>query len=110
MCAAYEDAAAGPAPRCPRDRVEAKALELLSARAYPPPSALELLAAFRVLDKAGSGVVGVDKLRRALTNPGTPGALSVGEFDALLAQLPAAEVEGEGQAPRRYEGYARGLL
>jgi len=99
-----------PAPRCARERVEARALALVAARAHAPPSALELLAAFRVFDKAGAGSVGVDKLRRALTNPATPGALSVEELDAMLAQLPAAATDGEGQPPRVYTGYARALL
>jgi Ca2+-binding EF-hand superfamily protein len=99
-----------PAPRCARERVEARALALLAARAHAPPSALELLAAFRVFDKAGTGSVGVDKLRRALTNPAAPGALSVEDFDRMLEHLPAAATDGEGQPPRAYGGYARALL
>ena len=83
-----------PAPRCARERVEARALALL--------------AAFRVFDKAGAGSVGVDKLRRALTSPTTPGALTVEEFERMLEHLPPADGDGEGQPPRMYAGYARG--
>jgi hypothetical protein len=97
-----------PAPRCARERVEARALALLAARAHAPPGALELLAAFRVFDKAGAGSVGVDKLRRALTSPTTPGALTVEEFERMLEHLPPADGDGEGQPPRMYAGYARG--
>lgn len=99
-----------PAPRCARERVEARALALMAARAHAAPGALELLAAFRVFDKAGAGAVGVDKLRRALTNPATPGALSPEEFEKFLEQLPPVPSDGEGQAPRAYGGYARAML
>jgi Ca2+-binding EF-hand superfamily protein len=98
-----------PVPRAAYDKVEAAALALLAARAHPAPSALELAAAFRALDKEGTGSVTTDSLRRALTNPATPGALSVSEFDAFVGKLqrmPVAEGERERLA---YEAYARAL-
>ncbi len=103
-------AAAGePVPRAAYDKVEAAALALLAARAHPAPSALELAAAFRALDKEGAGSVTVDSLRRALTNPAAPSSLSAAEFDAFVAKLqrvPVAEGERERVA---YEAYARAL-
>ncbi len=103
------EAAGEPAPRVSYGKLEAAALGLLAQRAFPPPTSLDLLAAFRALDKEGSGSVTIDSLRRSLTNPATPGALSLAEFDALVARLPRVPVP-EGDRERvSYEHYARAL-
>ncbi len=103
------EAAGEPAPRVSYGKLEAAALGLLASRAHPPPTSLDLLAAFRALDKDASGSVTIDSLRRSLTNPATPGALSLAEFDALVARLPRVPVP-EGDRERvSYEHYARAL-
>lgn len=76
---------------------------LLTAHAYPPPSGAELLAAFAAFDKGATGVVNVDKLRRALAHPSVEGALSPAEFATLVANFPAAD-------PPDAEPEARGKL
>lgn len=103
------DSAGDPAPRVAYAKLEAAALALLAARAHPMPTALELQASFRALDKEGSGSVTIDALRRALTNPATPGALTLAEFDALTAKMPRVPVP-EGDRERvAYEAYSRAL-
>lgn len=85
--------------------LEAKVLSLLDARAYQPPGADTLYAAFRALDKVNTGSVEVDKLRRALTDPARPGALSAEGFAEMLKLLPRVPVDteagGDEDAPAR---------
>jgi Ca2+-binding EF-hand superfamily protein len=103
------ESAGAPTPRVAYGRLEAAALALLGARAYPAPGALELAAAFRALDKEGAGSCTIESLRRALTNPATPSAMSLAEFDALIAKMPRVAV-AEGERERvAYEAYARAL-
>lgn len=99
----------GEPPRVPYDALEAKVLALLDTRAFPGPSASELRAAFGTMDKEKTGEVTVDSLRKALTNPSTPDALSVDEFQTFLAQLPKVTVPEGDPAKVSYASYARAL-
>jgi Ca2+-binding EF-hand superfamily protein len=103
------DSAGEPAPRVATSKLEAAALALLASRAHPAPNGLELQAAFRALDKEGSGAVTVDSLRRTLTNPATPGAFSVAQFDAFISKLVKVPVPDGDREKVSYELYARGL-
>ena len=99
----------GEPARVPFSALEAKVLALLDARAFPGPSASELQAAFATLDKEKTGAVTVDSLRKALTNPSTPDALPLPEFDAFIAQLPKVPVPEGDSAKVSYTSYARAL-